>query len=295
MQLTKVMFDTYRTSEYDATEPVKPWNISPPVTNSDLTAWSKNIRPQANDYKEFKDEAYWTRTKEKYVANLEACNLQHLIDDSHIVTNPDLDRSQTLWFFKVLQDKITCPAAKSIVQKHSILKNTRKLWKELCNHLDNSMNAVLRASKLSSYITSARLHSGTWRGTQTNFILHFKEQLRLYNEISDEPYTDKQGMTFLESAIAGTKNLSQVRTVHNTAQRAAGIAATWMFDKYCIELMEQTAVHNDPLANANPRNQRQANVHHIHNAAYGTNYEADGQYNVNVHDMDTDVNQLSVN
>jgi len=57
MQLTKVMFDTYRTSEYDATEPVKPWNISPPVTNSDLTAWSKNIRPQANDYKEFKDEA----------------------------------------------------------------------------------------------------------------------------------------------------------------------------------------------------------------------------------------------
>lgn len=194
MQLTKVMFDTYRTSDYDATEVVKPWNISPPETNSDLANWSKNARPQANNYKEFKDEAYWTRTKEKYVANLEACNLQHLIDDSHIVTNPDLDRSQTLWFFKVLQDKITCPAAKSIVQKHSILKNTRKLWEELCNHLDNSMNAVLRASKLSSYITSARLHSGTWRGTQTNFILHFKEQLRLYNEISDEPCTDKQLM-----------------------------------------------------------------------------------------------------
>lgn len=61
-------------------------------------------------------------------------------------------------------------------------------------------------------------------------------------------------MTFLESAIAGTKTLSQVHTVHNTVQRAAGIAATWTFEEYCIERMEQTAVHNAPLASANPRN-----------------------------------------
>ena len=133
MQLTKVMFDTYRTSNYDATEVVKPWSISPPGTNSDLTNWSKNVRPKANDYKEIKDEAYWTHTKEKYAATLEACNLQHLIDDSHIVTNCNLDRSQTLWFFKVLQDKITCPAAKSIVQKHSVLKDAVFLDDEFCS------------------------------------------------------------------------------------------------------------------------------------------------------------------
>ena len=69
---------------------------------------------------------------------------------------------------------------------------------------------------------------GVWKGTQSGFIAHFKEQGRLYNEISDAPFAPEQLVNFLHAAVSGVPNLSQVLTLHNTAaqQQASRMACS---------------------------------------------------------------------
>ncbi len=90
---------------------------------------------------------------------LQAQNLSHLIDDTHTVTNPEMDASQIKWLYKVFQDIMLAPTATTIVTKHLATKDTRAVWKELCQYFDNSMNALLRCQAILRYMTSTQFHS----------------------------------------------------------------------------------------------------------------------------------------
>ena len=72
--------------------------------------------------------------------------------------------------------------AKSIVSNHLGDKDTRAIWKELIDPYDHSMTTQLQSLKLSGFLTSVRLINGVWKGTQSGFITHFKEQGCLFNE-----------------------------------------------------------------------------------------------------------------
>ena len=114
-------FDSYRTGQYDHTRAITNWNTPTapvPSSNDELTAWMKLVRPASKDYKEFRDEVYWIRNKEKILTTLQAQNLSHLVQEGFVVTNPDCDASQMKWLYKIFQDIMLAPTAKTIVTKH---------------------------------------------------------------------------------------------------------------------------------------------------------------------------------
>jgi hypothetical protein len=230
---------------------------------TELATWKKSVRPNKADYKEFCDEALWVRSKEQFTTTLESHSLSHLIDEKHKPTDKDLDAAQRGWLYSVLQTIFKAPMAKTIVTRHLSDKDTRLIWKEICAHYDSSMTSVLRAQLLSSYLTSTRLHTLQWRGTQSNFILHWMEQARIYNKISDTEFTETQLVTFLNACLSGTPNLSQVLTLHRTAQKAAGITASPIgISEYVALLLDQAQVHDAGNTNTtNPRAQRSVNSH----------------------------------
>ena len=130
------------------------------------------------------------------------------------------------------------------------------MWIEFEEYYDHSMAAQLRSSKHSSYITSTRLNKTTWRGTISSYLLHFKEQLRLYEETADQPYTDMQKMQFLQNALAGTPELNCVYRHHSAAARAAGIRESITFEEYFAMLMEVANVlDTERVLQVNPRRQ----------------------------------------
>ena len=157
----KASYDDYRTSQYGSTKPIVPWNVNS-GTNTDLTDWKKNVKPVRADFKEFRDEVYWIRQKERIVTTLESQNLEHLIQVGYRVTNKQLDDSQQKWLYKVFQDIMQAPAAKAIVTAHLTDKNTRAVWTEICEHFDSSMSSTIRCQQISSYLTSVRLHGINW-------------------------------------------------------------------------------------------------------------------------------------
>ena len=120
------------------------------------------MKPSRSDYKEFRDDAMWSRSKERIVTTLHAHGLHHLVEEGFVSTNPVLDAAQMPWIYKIFQDIIQAPTVKNIVTKHLTTKDTRACWKEICEHFDNSMTTEIKCSSISSYLTSSRLEQLNW-------------------------------------------------------------------------------------------------------------------------------------
>ena len=290
-----VHFDKFRTSMYDPEAPIKPWRTIPLTDEhkEEVYMWKRQVRPSKSDYKEFRDETTWIRAKERFKTTVQSHSLEHLIDDTHVPTNLDLDESQRNWLYKVLQDVMQAPVAKSIVTNHLADKNTREIWKEICAHYDTSMSSTLRAQQISTYLTSTRLHTCNWNGKQANFIVHWKTVARDYNEISAEAFTDAQLITFLNAALSGTPGLSNVLQLNNSARKAAGNRDALRYEDYIQLLLDQAQVHDGAnIRPTNPRARRSANVHEFE---YQDDHEdIPFSYEAEVHDIDTPIEHITV-
>jgi hypothetical protein len=294
--MKKVPFDAYnafRVNVYDQNAPIVPWTKQVGPKDTELQSWKRMIRPSKSDFKDLKDETQWVRYKEHIETTLTAHELHHLIEPKFKSNNPNVDKAQMLWLYKVFQDIMKTPTARTIVTNHLAGKDTRKLWQDLCDKLDNSMTSELLAQKMSTYLASTRLHVLNWRGTQENFILHWKEQARIHNEInSKDKFSDPQLIRFLATCVAGTNNLATVLENHRTSIRAAGKSVTDItFDEYVGLLQLQAQVYDSmKTTSTNPRLKRSVNIHEFE--FEGDEDEDDG-YEAYVHDMDTPVDVLT--
>ena len=292
------MFDDFRVDSYDPHSKIVPWRVQlAKATNGTdpnadaLVNWQKSVKPNKSDYKEFRDEHFWNKAKENFEDTLEAHGLSHLIDETFTVVNKDLHESQQKWLYNVLTGIMLAPQARLIVKGHKADKNVCEIWKEICAAYDDSMSAELRSQKISGYLTTIRLHQSNWKGTQSNFIFHWADQSRIYNEISLQPYTDDQLISFLSAAVAGTPNLSTVLSTNKAARRAAKNNDKLRFSEYCELLTEAAQVHDGARSSINPRPRRQVNQHEFDGYV---EEQAPTEYSVDYHDMDTPI-ELIVN
>jgi hypothetical protein len=83
-----------------------------------------------------------------------------------------------------------------------------KIWEEMCEHFDNSMSAQIQSSKISiPDVNTSPFH----RRKPSLVLANWAEQSRLYNEMAaKEEFTDNQLISFLNTCVSGTPNLSQV-------------------------------------------------------------------------------------
>ncbi len=264
LQTLPAHFDKFRTEDYCFTEAIIPWGRPEPKTREATTAlqnWQRTVKPSRADFKEFRDEATWSKSKAKILSTLEAQGLAHLVDTGYIPADVPLDVAQMKWFYSVLEGTMNHPYAKTLITQYVATKDTRLLWRDLCEHYDKSMSAKLRCQRYSSYITSARKHTASWRGSDTNYLLHWKEQMRQYAEIAPQDFTDNQKNDFLQACIAGTPHLSGILQQNTTAARAAGIIREFTFEEYFNMVLEHAAVKDSSNnLESNPRSRKSLNV-----------------------------------
>ncbi len=219
------------------------------------------MKPSANAFKDFKEEALWSKAKQRTINTLESQGLLHMIQPKYVVINQELDTAQKSWLYKVFEDTFLHGNAKTIIAAHATDKDTRAMWKEFEEYYDFSMAAQIRSQKHSSYITSTRLDKDSWRGTISSYLLHFKEQLRLYEETADQAYTDLQKIQFLQNALAGTPELNCVYRHNSASARAAGVKKSITFEEYFAMLLEVANVLDAGRTfPSNPRRKHSANM-----------------------------------
>ena len=85
-----------------------------------------------------------------------------------------------------------------------------------------------------------------WRGTTTQFLLHFKEQLRLLDNLVslDEQFPDSTRMAFLQRAVEGVPDLRRVRILDGVMTAKSGSFTTITYEGY-FKLLHDASFHHD--------------------------------------------------
>jgi hypothetical protein len=90
----------------------------------------------------------------------------------------------------------------------------------MCEHFDNSN---VSANSIQQDLDILDVNTSPFHRRKPSLVLaNWAEQSRLYNEMAaKEEFTDNQLISFLNTCVSGTPNLSQVPTTFNA--KAAGI------------------------------------------------------------------------
>jgi len=118
-----VQFKIFCNSECDPAEEIAPWGLAV-SHNKGLSDWNKLVKPSSQDFKPFREANNWVDCKDVFLITLEAQNLAHLVDPSHVVTDVDLHKAQQSFLRKALPDNMPHHEAKLIVKSHSKTKDT---------------------------------------------------------------------------------------------------------------------------------------------------------------------------
>ena len=73
---------------------------------------------------------------------------------------------------------------KTIVRKYVHTTDAQSVWKDFQDHMKSSSKGASENRRLAQYVTNAVLDDN-YKGTTEQFVLHFNEQLRQLEGISD--------------------------------------------------------------------------------------------------------------
>ena len=115
--------------------------------------------------------------------------------------------------FSVFNANLQTDMGKTIVRRHLANTDAQAAWKELSEHMRTSSKGASEKRKLTQYVTNTVLDDN-FKGTTEQFVLHFNEQFRQLEEISEDserlPPTMK--LTLLQTAIRSINDFRIVET-----------------------------------------------------------------------------------
>ena len=115
----------------------------------------------------------------------------------------DLFEAKQRYMYAVFKRVLQTDKGKALVRSNEATSDARLIFAELCHDALCSTRASIDSSRLLSYITSVRIGDDMWNGTSHSFILHWQEQVRLYESLVDAAshFSSEQKMHMLQNAV----------------------------------------------------------------------------------------------
>ena len=116
--------------------------------------------------------------------------------------------------FSVFSANLQTDMGKTIVRTHLANTDSQSVWKELSEHMRTYSKGDSEKRRLTQYVNNTVLDDN-FKGTTEQFVLHFNEQFRQLDEISEDieklPPTVK--LTLLQTAVRSINDLRIVETL----------------------------------------------------------------------------------
>jgi hypothetical protein len=121
----------------------------------------------------------------------------------------ELFKEKQVYLYTVLESKVLTDAGQAIIRKYEEEANAQKAYGELSEHHQRSTKAMIDSLSILSYIISVRIGNGEYQGTAEGFVLHWQQQVHLYQRQVPESdhFSNGQLRTMLENAVAPIKEL----------------------------------------------------------------------------------------
>ena len=233
----------------------RPTGYSPATI--ELMGFKKGIKREIAAYPSLKDERYFDGFKRSLfiVPKTHECNED--LDPNYIPGSEpeekEIFEAKQTFMFSVFNANLQTDMGKTIVRRHLANTDAQAVWKELSEHMRTSSKGASEKRRLTQYVTNTVLDDN-FKGTTEQFVLHFNEQFRLLEEISedDERLPPTVKLTLLQTTVRSTNDLRIVETLDGfqSTTHGHGSSTSLSYDTY-YDLLMNTCVRYDKTKKAN--------------------------------------------
>ena len=208
---------TYRTHASTSPMPHRSSHSSPAPMRSpmnlELASFKKSIKREASAYSVLKDEHFSDKFQRDLFITAKSHDVSEILDPT-FTPGPSPEEKELF----LLTDM-----GKTKVRKYLKTTDAQAVWKEYSEHMTTSSKEASEKRKLTHYVTNTVLDR-RFRGTTQQFVLHFTEQFRRLDELTDlsERMPDSIKMALLQNAVKDIPQLSIVETLDEYTSTTSG-------------------------------------------------------------------------
>ena len=135
----------------------------------------------------------------------------------------ELFEPKQVFMYKVFNETLLTDVGRTKVRKYLKTSDAQAVWKEYSEYMTTSSKGASEKRKLTHYVTNTVLDSQS-RGTTQQFVLHFNEQFRRLDELTDlsERMPDSIKMALLQNAVKDIPQLSIVEALDEYTTTTSG-------------------------------------------------------------------------
>ena len=165
----------------------------------------------------------------------------------------ELIETKQTFMFSVFNANLQTDMGKTIVRRHLANTDAQSEWKELSEHMRTSSKGASEKRRLTQYVTNTVLDDNL-KGTSEQFVLHFNEQFRQLDEISEdsEKLPPAVTLTLLQTAGRSINDLRIVETLDEfqSTTYGHGSSTSLSYETY-YDLLINACVRYDKTKKAN--------------------------------------------
>ena len=165
----------------------------------------------------------------------------------------ELFEAKQTFMFIVFNANLQIDMGKTIARRHLTNTDAQSVWRELSEHMRTSSKGASEKRRLIQYVTNTVLDDD-FKGTTEQFVLHFNEQFRQLDEITEDsekpPPTVK--LTLLQTAVRKINDLRIVETLDEfqSTTYGHGSSTSLSYETY-YDLLINACVRYDKTKKAN--------------------------------------------
>ena len=223
----------------------------------ELMGFKKGIKREIAAYPSLKDERYFDGFKRSLFIVAKTHEWNEVLDPNFTPGSEpeekELFEAKQTFMFSVFNANLQTDMGKTIVRRHLANTDAQAVWKDISEHMRTSSKAASEKRRLTQYVTNTVLDDNC-KGTTEQFVLHFNQQLRQLEEISEEderlPPTVK--LTLLQTAVRIINDLRIVETLDEfqSTTHGHGSSTSLSYDTY-YDLLINACVRYDKTKKAN--------------------------------------------
>ena len=230
--------------------PIGPQPVtSGPIPSSKSTAYSpatlelmsfkKGIKREITACPSLKDERYFDGFKRSLFIVAKTHECSDVLDPNYTPGSEpeeqELFETKQTFMFSVFNTNLQTDMGKTIVRKHLASTDAQAVWKELSEHMKTSSKGASEKKRLTQYVTNT-VRDDNFRGTTEQFVLHFNEQFRQLEDISedDERLPLSVKLSLLQTAVRSINDLRIVETLDEfqSTTHGHGSSTSLSYDTY---------------------------------------------------------------
>ena len=223
----------------------------------ELMGFKKGIKREIASYPSLKDERYFDGFKRSLFKVAKTHEYNEVLDPTYTPgKEPEeqelFEAKQTL-MFSVFNANLQTDMGKTIVRRHLANTDAQAVWRELSEHMRTSTKGASENRILTQYVTNTVLDDN-FKGTTEQFVLHFNEQFRQLDEISEdsEKLSPTAKLTLLQTTVRSINGRRIVETLDEFQSTTYGYgSSTSLSHETYYDLLINACVRYDKTKKAN--------------------------------------------